>query len=191
MTHPLEAWLFRRPEGLRSRLRVALLRFLGMHIGSGNRFESVRVRRCTQVRVGSNNYFSRGCQLWPADADHDGVRIRIGDGNGFNRDVMIDAQGSITIGDENGFGPGVYITDANHDFDVGVNRRARPMDVGSVRIGNRCYVGARAVILKDVELGDYCVVGAGAVVTKSFPPGSVVAGVPARVIRTLDTKGAG
>jgi len=41
------------------------------------------------------------------------------------------------------------------------------------------------VILKNVILGDRCVVGAGAVVTKTFPTGSVVAGVPARLLRTL------
>lgn len=50
------------------------------------------------------------------------------------------------------------------------------------RLGNRCWIGAKAVILKDVELGDSCVVGAGAVVTKSFPAGSVIVGVPARIL---------
>jgi acetyltransferase-like isoleucine patch superfamily enzyme len=51
-----------------------------------------------------------------------------------------------------------------------------------VKIGNHCWIGAGAIILKNVELGDACVVGAGAVVTKSFPNGSVIAGVPARLI---------
>jgi len=57
------------------------------------------------------------------------------------------------------------------------------MDIGKVKIGNHCWIGAGAIILKNVELGDGCVVGAGAVVTKSFPNGSVIAGVPARLIR--------
>jgi maltose O-acetyltransferase len=56
------------------------------------------------------------------------------------------------------------------------------MIIGKVKIGNRCWIGAKAVILKDVELGDGCVVGAGAVVTKSVAPGSVVAGVPAQTL---------
>jgi len=56
------------------------------------------------------------------------------------------------------------------------------MDIGRVKIGNHCWIGAGAIILKNVELGDACVVGAGAVVTKSFPPGSVLGGVPAKII---------
>jgi len=58
------------------------------------------------------------------------------------------------------------------------------MERGKVCIGNGCWIGAKAVILKDVILGDRCVVGAGAVVTRSFAAGSVIAGVPARLIRT-------
>jgi maltose O-acetyltransferase len=57
------------------------------------------------------------------------------------------------------------------------------MDVGKVKIGNNCWIGAGVIILKDVDLGDGCVVGAGAVVTKGFPHGSVIAGVPAKPIR--------
>ena len=51
----------------------------------------------------------------------------------------------------------------------------------NLELGINCWIGAKTVILKDVELGDGCVVGAGSVVTKSFPAGSVVVGVPARV----------
>jgi acetyltransferase-like isoleucine patch superfamily enzyme len=54
------------------------------------------------------------------------------------------------------------------------------MDRGKVVIGNRCWIGAKAVILKDVEIGDGAVVAAGAVVTRSVAAGEVVGGVPAR-----------
>jgi maltose O-acetyltransferase len=93
---------------------------------------------------------------------------------------MIDACGYVEIGDENMFGPDIYITDSDHSFGEGVSPKASPMQKGRVRIGNRCWIGAKAVILKNVELGDGCVVGAGAVVTRNFPPGSLIAGVPAR-----------
>lgn len=49
-------------------------------------------------------------------------------------------------------------------------------------IGDGCWIGEGACILKGVELGENCVVGANAVVTKSFPAGSVLGGVPARRI---------
>ena len=51
------------------------------------------------------------------------------------------------------------------------------------RIGRNCFIGGRAMILPGVEIGDGCIVGAGAVVTKSVPPGSIVAGNPARILR--------
>ena len=165
-----------------SRLRLASYRLLGLKSGKRNRMESVRCRRLSQIEIGSFNAFTEGCWLWPEDSDHGGVKIRIGDKNYFNRDVMLDACGLIEIGNENMFGPGIYITDSNHTFGMGLSPHKQPMNIGQVKIGNGCWIGARAVILKDVELGDFCVVAAGAVVTKSFPSGSVIAGVPAKVI---------
>lgn len=51
------------------------------------------------------------------------------------------------------------------------------------RIGANCFIGGRSLILPGIEIGDNCVVGAGSVVTKSVPPGCIVAGNPARVLR--------
>lgn len=51
-------------------------------------------------------------------------------------------------------------------------------------IGKNCVIGVRSIILPGVSIGDHCVVAAGAVVTKSSPPNSVLAGNPARVIKT-------
>ena len=52
------------------------------------------------------------------------------------------------------------------------------------RIGNHCYLGPKASILGDIEIGDYVIIGANAVVLASVPSYTVVAGVPARVLRT-------
>lgn len=52
------------------------------------------------------------------------------------------------------------------------------------RIGKNCFIGGRSVILPGVEVGHGSIVGVGSVVTKSVPPGSIVAGVPARIVRS-------
>jgi acetyltransferase-like isoleucine patch superfamily enzyme len=180
-----EYLLFTAIHGAASRLRLMVYRLLGMKIATPNRMEGRgRVRRCSQIEIGSHNAFTQGAWLWPNNVEYDGVRIRIGNRNYFNRNLMIDACGLVEIGDQNMFGPDVYIADSNHRFGPGIAPNEQPMDAGQVKIGNRCWIGARVVILKDVELGDGCVVGAGAVVTKSVPPGAVVAGVPARALRS-------
>jgi acetyltransferase-like isoleucine patch superfamily enzyme len=177
-----EPLLLKSSRGLASRFRILAYRLLGLKAGSRNRMESSRCRRLAQIEIGSYNSFVAGCWLWPLDADYDGTRIRIGNRNYFNRNLMIDSCGYVEIGDENMFGPDIYITDSNHTFGAGLSPQEERMQVGHVKIGNRCWIGAKAIILKDVELGDACVVGAGAVVTRSFPAGSVIAGVPARPI---------
>lgn len=52
------------------------------------------------------------------------------------------------------------------------------------RIGRNCFIGGRSMILPGVTVGDNCVVGAGSVVTRDVPPNSIVAGNPAKVIRS-------
>jgi acetyltransferase-like isoleucine patch superfamily enzyme len=177
----LEPLLLRIPRGLTSRIRLQFYRALGMRIGRRNRMEGGgRVRRCTQIAIGDYNAFTQGCWLWPEDTEFAGIRIRIGNWNYFNRNVMIDACCSVEIGNRNMFGPDVYITDSNHQVRDGFSPGELQMDRGTVVIGNRCWIGAKAVILKGVQLGDGCVVAAGAVVTRSVEPSAVVAGVPAR-----------
>lgn len=184
--YKVEEILFKKIIGLNSRIRVFLYKFLGMQLGMKNRFEEGRCRRLTQIKIGSNNAFTKGFMLWPLDDVFEGIRIEIGDNNFFNKNLMLDACGSIVIGNKNMFGPDVYITDSNHQYSIGKSSKELPMDIGKVIIGNNCWIGAKAIILKDVVLGDNCIVAAGAVVTKSFPAGSIVAGIPATIIKSIE-----
>jgi maltose O-acetyltransferase len=154
-----------------------------MSVGARCRFERIRYRYPEMIDIGPRNALSNGCWLWPSFPEEGVTRIKIGERNYFNRDVMLDACGLIEIGSNNMFGPGVYITDSDHVLNPGHPLADSPMIVGTVRIGDNCWLGARAMVLKNVELGSDCIVAAGAVVTKSFPAGSIIGGVPARIIR--------
>ncbi|GMA69256.1 2,3,4,5-tetrahydropyridine-2,6-dicarboxylate N-acetyltransferase [Leuconostoc litchii] len=63
-----------------------------------------------------------------------------------------------------------------------------PASAQPVRVGNNVLVGANAVIIEGVQVGDGAVVAAGAIVTKDVPANTVVAGVPAKVIKEIDSK---
>jgi acetyltransferase-like isoleucine patch superfamily enzyme len=76
------------------------------------------------------------------------------------------------------------VTDTNHGIRSRKPVRDAPLEAAPVRVGNDCWIGAKAVILSGVEIGDRAVVGAGAVVTKSVEAGAIVAGVPAVRIGT-------
>lgn len=80
----------------------------------------------------------------------------------------------IHIGDETYVTSGALIL--SHDFSQPVSK--------DTRIGKRCFIGANAIIMCGVTIGDEVIVGAGAVVTKDVPSNCIVAGNPAKILRT-------
>jgi UDP-perosamine 4-acetyltransferase len=76
-----------------------------------------------------------------------------------------------------------------HDCRVGshVHVASGAVVASGVRIGNGVHVGAGATVIQGVEIGDGAVVGAGAVVVGDVQPGTVVVGVPARVLRRVES----
>ena len=82
---------------------------------------------------------------------------------------------------------GITVTALNHNFED-TTRRIDQQGVSTkpVVIGDDVWIGANAVILPGVTIGPHSVVAAGAVVTRDVPPGCVVGGVPAKVIRQLE-----
>jgi hypothetical protein len=92
----------------------------------------------------------------------------------------------VSIGDETLVSGGVrFLT---HDAGTWVFRREHPEAgrFGRITVGSRVFIGAQAMILAGVTIGDRSIVGAGAVVTRDVPSEVVVAGVPARVVNSLE-----
>ena len=92
----------------------------------------------------------------------------------------------ITIGDHVTITEGVrFIT---HDGGVWVFRAQYPdLEVfGPITVGNNVFVGVGSIILPNVKIGDNVIIGAGSLVTRDCPTNTVVAGVPARPLRSID-----
>ena len=94
--------------------------------------------------------------------------------------------GPVEIGNHVNLAQGITVTALNHNFSD-TNKKIDEQGVGTnpVTIEDDVWVGANAVILPGVTIGEHCVIAAGAVVTKDVPPHSLVAGVPAKVIKQI------
>jgi acetyltransferase-like isoleucine patch superfamily enzyme len=116
-----------------------------------------------------------------------GARIQtrdfsIGKRTWVNRGLYAEGEGRITIGEGTLIGPEVMIITSTHARDerglVDPHATCAP-----VRIGDRCWIGARVTIVPGVSIGDDVTVAAGAVVASDIGPGGLYGGVPARRLR--------
>jgi len=112
--------------------------------------------------------------------------IKVGDDCGFTGSTIVAAD-RIEIGDRVLLGANASIVDT--DFHpLRPERRAEAMNDGArapIIISDDVFIGMDAIVLKGVTIGRGSVVGAGSVVVRDIPPGVVVAGNPARVVREL------
>ena len=94
--------------------------------------------------------------------------------------------GPVEIGSHVNLAQGITVTALNHNFDDAEKRiDEQGVSTNPVTIEDDVWIGANVVILPGVTIGNHCVVAAGAVVTKDVPPHSLVAGVPAKVIKQI------
>jgi acetyltransferase-like isoleucine patch superfamily enzyme len=107
-------------------------------------------------------------------------RIRFGDRCFVNCGAVVIATREVDVGDDVAMGNEVYVMDSNSHGVEG-----QPHVEAPVRIGDGTWLGARAMVLPGVTIGKRVLVAAGSVVTRDVPDDVLVAGNPAKVVRSL------
>jgi acetyltransferase-like isoleucine patch superfamily enzyme len=168
---------WRRPRGLAS-------------FGPGSSVERPwKIDNARYISIGENSNI-RAFAWLSAIPEYAGTRyspkLKIGDDVYIGHYACVTCINTVDIGDGCVLSEHVYIADSFH----GIDPRDGPImermlgSKGPVVIGSRSFLGYRCSVLSGVTLGEHCIVGAHSIVSESFPKYTMVAGAPARAIKT-------
>lgn len=111
-----------------------------------------------------------------------GKNITVGKNVFINACCHFQDQGGITLGDNCLVGHNVVFATLNHGF---APEERQSMLPAPIVVGRNVWIGSNSTILQGVTIGDNSIIAAGSVVTKNVPANAIVAGVPARFIRSI------
>ena len=139
------------------------------------------------ISIGEKTSIRKGVRLEVVKDQHGNGKIQIGSRCLIEQNVQIIARRLVSIGSDVSIAGHCAIVDVTHPYN-----QPGPTNIGyrifqgsdETHIGAGCFIGYGAVILAGVTLGAGCVVGANSVVNKSFGPKTVIAGVPAKAIKS-------
>jgi maltose O-acetyltransferase len=149
-------------------------------------FNNIAVSERKAGRSILNKLFGKIGSAWiepPFYCDY-GYNICVGKNFYANHGLIILDCGKVSFGDNVMIAPGVLISTATHPLDH-VARNKGLESALPITIGDNVWIGMGAKILDGVNIGNNAVIAAGALVNKDVPANTVVAGVPARIIKTL------
>jgi len=138
------------------------------------------------VRMGSPNGLRVTCLRKTGVSIGEDVYI----GSNFTLASLLGFEKNLTIGDRVSIGPNVIIilTSDPNNSNLMKMKDTHPFICvrGRIHIKNDVWLGAGSIIMPNVTIGEYSIIGAGSVVLKDVPSYTVVAGVPARVVKKLE-----
>ena len=175
-------WLIMNQRDARPRWYIRLLAPLYQHRGRGSKiYHSVRMDTPPYRRfsLGDHSVIESFCCINNAVGD-----VMIGDHTrvGLHNTII----GPVSIGNHVNLAQGITVTALNHNFsDPDKLIDEQGISTAAVHIGDDVWIGANAVVLPGVTIGNHSVVAAGAIVTKDVPQGSLVAGVPAKILKQI------
>lgn len=145
---------------------------------------SVLVRYCIVAKrfkcIGSNVYFGRFVTLKNMRGASFGNNVSIHDS------CYIDALGGLELGNDVSIAHHSSILTFNHTWsNHSLAIKYNPIKCAPVKINNDVWIGCGVRIMPGVEIGARSIVAAGSVVTRNVPSGVIVAGVPAKVIKSI------
>ena len=185
--------LMMRMDGWAAIERHVRLRFAGnIRLGAGSYLdEGVYIHACPDgVEIGTGTLVMHGAVLHVynfRDLPHAGIRI--GRDCLIGEYTVIRGQGGVAIGDRVYTSPMTQIIAVNHVFDdPGRPFVEQGISAEGIRVEDDVWLGSGAIITDGVHVGRGAVVAAGAVVTADVPAHTVVAGVPARVVREIGSR---
>ncbi|SDF22669.1 Hexapeptide repeat of succinyl-transferase [Terriglobus roseus] len=174
-----------RPKVL-SAVRRLYWKALGMTIGADTRMSRILVTWPHRVSLGERVSLEHGIYFNAAGAHASGIAISLGDGTFVGSGCEFNAIEGISIGENCLIASGCRFIDHNHGIQAGKLMKLQDEISSPIRVGTDVWIGANCIVLKGVSIGDGAIVAAGSVVTKSVEPYTIVAGVPAKFIKSRE-----
>jgi acetyltransferase-like isoleucine patch superfamily enzyme len=148
---------------------------------TGRLFPNFQIDPQARCIIGDNCHFLNNYIPTILDVGVPNAYLEIGESSFINEGVKICATVEVIIGSYAKIADGVIISD-NAIHEITPNQRKTL----GIHIGSNVWICSRATILPGITIGDHSIVATGAIVTKDVPEKCIVAGIPAKVVRTFE-----
>jgi carbonic anhydrase/acetyltransferase-like protein (isoleucine patch superfamily) len=181
-------------QHIKQALKHLLYRPRGLAMGANSHMMWPRsLRHPERMQIGRACHIGPHCVFNALDNSDPAAapgRIVLGDDVYVGGYTQIHAMNHIELSEGCVLSEHVYVSDVAHGLDprAGPIMKQPNVSRGPVRLGRHVFIGYGCAVMPGVTLGEHCVVGARSVVTRSYPAYSMLAGSPARLIKTFNTE---